>query len=135
MLFKSSQFSLGNSFSVTFTTCINSFGLALFLLIFSSFLVSCEQNGSIADTRNISSEIQSFSSSNRKEVKCVTKDKDGDIIAIGGDWGSISKEEAIKDIESGVCEYYVRNGESAEVLIHVVSKKYLRTDRDDIKKN
>ncbi|MFZ0566249.1 MAG: DUF3892 domain-containing protein [Chlamydiales bacterium] len=70
----------------------------------------------------------------RREVKCVKKDEDGDILAIGGDWGLMTREEAIKEIKSGVCEYFVKNG-ATEVLIHVISDRYLRTSPDSTIKN
>lgn len=75
-----------------------------------------------------------------RQVKCVVKDKDGDILKIGNDgewWSPKDVADAISDIESGIYQYYVKVGDQ-KVLIHVVpknGKKYLQTNPDDISKN
>jgi Protein of unknown function (DUF3892) len=71
----------------------------------------------------------------RRQVTHTKKDKDGDILAIcnpESDWKKRSKDEAIRDIDSGNHEYFVKIG-NKEVDIKVL--KYLRTDKDTITKN
>ena len=87
-----------------------------------------------------------LSGNNSREITCVCKDSDGDIIAIGGKGGwKHSKEEAIRNIKRKICKYYV-NVRGQQVQIHVVEEnrdmlgllnpiKYLRTNRDNTQVN
>ncbi|NDV63356.1 DUF3892 domain-containing protein [Puniceicoccales bacterium CK1056] len=68
----------------------------------------------------------------RRRVRCVKKDNDGDITHLGnqGEWWSPrSKGNVIADINGNVHSYFVKVG-LAEVDIHVVDNRYLRTDPD-----
>lgn len=58
----------------------------------------------------------------RKEVTCVCKDKDGDIIAIGASGWKHDKDEAIRNHENNTCEYYVKV-KGQQVQIHVVPEE------------
>jgi hypothetical protein len=89
----------------------------------------------------------SFLGGASREVRCATKDKDGDILSVGGSWGIISKEEAIRHIESNAYKYYVIvsgqkvwvhvvEGESRGwLLAKLIPGKYLRTNKDSTQKN
>lgn len=81
-----------------------------------------------------SEKVSPSAPSRRREIKCVSKDRNGNIIAIAGDWGIITVEEAIREINSGTYEYYV-NGGIKDVSVHVVSGRYLRTDPDETSVN
>jgi hypothetical protein len=68
-----------------------------------------------------------------REVTCTCKDDAGNIECLGGDWGQVSKDEAIDQINSGSIRYWVRGVSGTEVEVHVVGKHtppYLRTDPD-----
>ena len=80
----------------------------------------------------------------KRYVTATRKDMDGDITALcnsGALWSPRSKADAIRDIEYGNYEYWVRWGillGGRETPIHVVNGrygKYLRTDRDGTTKN
>lgn len=76
----------------------------------------------------------------RRAVRQTRKNDDGDIMALcsdGAPWSPRSKADAIRDIDNKVHTYYVPWPEK-ETAIHVKpgkNGKYLRTDRDDTKKN
>lgn len=69
------------------------------------------------------------------------KDRDGDITSLcnpGQIWSPRSKNDAIRDIESGAHSYYVPWSDGKVTPIRVVQGprgKYLRTDRDATTKN
>jgi hypothetical protein len=66
-----------------------------------------------------------------RRVKRTGKDRDGDITRLCGDWGSVSKAQAILDIERRTHTYYVQDYLSRRADVHVVkgtTGKYLRTD-------
>lgn len=72
-----------------------------------------------------------------RQVLCVRKDKDGDIIALGGEWGEVDRDTAIRDIESDPNPepglYYVEGVDDRPLPIVVVpghKPPYLRTMPD-----
>jgi len=74
-----------------------------------------------------------------RRVTGAGKDDDGDITSLcnHGDWGKVSKQTAIWQIENKTHKYYVGTV-LARVDIHVVegpNGKYLRTDPDATSKN
>jgi hypothetical protein len=75
-----------------------------------------------------------------REVTQSVKNFEGDITALckpGEWWSPRQKQDAVKDIESGLYRYFVRVG-GRQVDIHVVSGsrgKYLRTDPDATTRN
>lgn len=76
-----------------------------------------------------------------REVRKTGKDRNGDITKLCDDgqwWSPRLKTDAIRDIESGVHQYYVP-WKSGRTRIHVVNDpvkgKYLRTDRDNTTRN
>lgn len=75
-----------------------------------------------------------------RQVKCVIRDDDGDIVKIGNNgewWSPRAVSDVISDIENGNYWYFVKVNNQI-VFLHVVKeayKKYLRTDPDKTKKN
>ena len=68
-----------------------------------------------------------------RQVTKTGKDSSGDITSLCGSWGSQSKSDAIRDIESGTHRYYTHASNGTEANVIVVrgdSGKYLRTDPD-----
>lgn len=67
-----------------------------------------------------------------RRVKRTGKDRDGDITALCGDWGRVSKATAIAEIEAPrTHRYYVQDGLARQADVQVVNGptgKYLRTD-------
>ena len=67
------------------------------------------------------------------------KDRDGDITSLCGTaFGSVSKAQAIADIEGGTHSYHVplTNGSKARVdVVNGASGKYLRSNWDGTKSN
>lgn len=67
----------------------------------------------------------------QRRVTASGKDAYGDITALCGQWGRVSKVEAIRDIEYGIHRYYVQDIYGRQADVHVVSGprgKYLRTN-------
>ena len=80
----------------------------------------------------------------KRYVTATGKDRDGDITALcnsAESWSPQYKAAAIRDIEYGNYEYWVRWGTgilAPQTQVHVVNGpngKYLRTDRDGTAKN
>ena len=77
----------------------------------------------------------------RRQVTATKKNQDGDILALCNSresWSRRLKDDAIRDIEYGYCQYYVLWGDRMETPIHVANGpygKYLRTDRDRTTRN
>lgn len=70
----------------------------------------------------------SRSDSRKRRISCVTKDTNKNIATLGGDWGgTVTKREAINQIESGVYEYYVKADGVNEVKVCIVRKKSVGT--------
>lgn len=65
-----------------------------------------------------------------RRVTRTGKDGDGDITRLCGEWGSVSKDRAIVEIEAFPGSYFVQNhfGKSDVVVYKVGYKKHLRTD-------
>jgi len=66
-----------------------------------------------------------------RRVKRTSKDSDGDITSLCGDWGTATKIVAISDIERRANSYYVQDAYSRRADVYVVNGttgKYLRTD-------
>ena len=66
-----------------------------------------------------------------RRVTRTGKDSDGDITALCGHWGKVSKSVAIREIESNRRSYYVQDQRGRRALVIVVNGptgKYLRTD-------
>lgn len=63
-----------------------------------------------------------------RRVTRSAKDRDGDITGLCGDWGMVSKADAVTHISRSVHRYYVQDslGERAEVRIY--GGQHLRTD-------
>jgi hypothetical protein len=76
----------------------------------------------------------------RRRVRCVTRDNQGDITAIGNAseaWRRRSLNDAIADIEQGRCSYYVEEQYPA-VNVNVrqgTNRKYLQTTADRLDPN
>lgn len=67
-------------------------------------------------------------SAEKRQVTCATKDGHGRITHIGGDWGTISSDEAIRNIESGKFHYYsICKGKPVKIVVISGKIKYLRT--------
>jgi len=76
-----------------------------------------------------------------RAVHRASHDSDGDVTAIGATgetWSPRLKNDAIRDIESGIHRYYVPWKNDPATWIRVVNGpygKYLRTDRDNTSRN
>lgn len=72
-----------------------------------------------------------------RQVKRSGKDRDGDITSLCGAWGSVSKAQAIKDIEARTNRYYVAEASpSVWVLVRGQgNRKYLTTEADGRSRN
>ncbi|MEM7503794.1 MAG: DUF3892 domain-containing protein [Pseudomonadota bacterium] len=76
-----------------------------------------------------------------RQVTRSRKDADGDITALcnpGAPWSPRLKADAIRDIETGLHQYYVNADGSGPATIHVVNGprgKYLRTTADRSSRN
>ena len=67
------------------------------------------------------------------QVKATGKDPDGDITSLKGGFGTVSRRQAIADIEAGRARYAVGDSE-----LHVVNRKgakHLRSSPDGKKTN
>ena len=78
----------------------------------------------------------------KRYVRSTGKDANGDITSLCTRtelWSPRLKGDAIRDIESGVHEYWVNWANYPETKIHVAETtygtKYLRTDRDSTTRN
>lgn len=77
----------------------------------------------------------------KRKVTKSRKDQSGDITALcasGEPWSPRIKADAIRDIESGLHNYYVEwpTGTKTEVkVVNGSSGKYLRTDKDTTTRN
>lgn len=66
-----------------------------------------------------------------RRVKRSGKDRDGDITSLCGDWGTVAKATAIREIESGLHSYFVQDSLLRRADVQVVNgptAEYLRTD-------
>ena len=67
-----------------------------------------------------------------QRVKRTGKDRSGDITSLCGDWGSVTKAVAIRDIEGpSTPGYYVQDSSGQRANVRVVmgsTGKYLRSD-------
>ena len=76
----------------------------------------------------------------KRYVTATGKNRNRDITALCNpeeSWSRISKDAAIKEIERGDYQYWVRSDSGCETRIHVLNGpngKYLRTDRDNTPK-
>lgn len=76
-----------------------------------------------------------------RRVRATGKDRDGDITKLCGgvgSWGSVSKNQAINEIDRGDHTYYVEEAPGPRAIVRVVGSapnKYLRTDADSSSKN
>lgn len=61
-----------------------------------------------------------------REVTATGKDETGRVISLHGEWGEVSKEEAIRAIEAGEARYRVTGGQDLMVVAGP-SGKYLRS--------
>jgi hypothetical protein len=64
-----------------------------------------------------------------REVAATGKDENGVVASLHGDWGVVSKDEAISDIEAGRASYAVAGGQTLEVVAGPTGK-YLRSQAD-----
>ena len=74
----------------------------------------------------------------KRRVTCSNKDSDGDITGIGGPgWSTITKAQAIIDIEGKTHTYYVCEAgyESDVYIVSLGGNKHLRTTADQSNKN
>lgn len=71
-----------------------------------------------------------------RQIKCIVqyswKERHERIVSVGGDWGKVSTEEAIRHIEYGTYSYYVKVGsnESKVIVATRLGTKYLKTEAD-----
>lgn len=66
-----------------------------------------------------------------RRVTRTGKDRDGDITKLCGSWGSVAKQDAIRQIEGRIYKYFVQDnlGRRADVIVvDGPTGKYLRTD-------
>lgn len=66
-----------------------------------------------------------------RRVKRSGKDRDGDITSLCGDWGTVAKATAIREIENSAHAYFAQDWLYRRADVQVVSGptgKYLRTD-------
>ncbi|WP_367575766.1 DUF3892 domain-containing protein [Microbacterium algihabitans] len=71
-------------------------------------------------------------------VTCATKNAQGDVVSIGGSWGSYEKATAIYYIQIGLHSFYVplTNGSVAQIeVVNGPTGPYLRTNWDGTTKN
>jgi len=64
-----------------------------------------------------------------REVTATGKDEHGAVVSLHGEWGMVSKDEAIGDIEAGRGSYAVTGGQ-ALVVVDGSTGKYLRSHAD-----
>ena len=64
-----------------------------------------------------------------REVTATGKDDHGAVVSLHGEWGMVSKDEAISDIEAGRASYAVAGGQTLEV-VDGSTGKYLRSHAD-----
>jgi hypothetical protein len=64
-----------------------------------------------------------------REVTATGKDEHGAVASLHGEWGMVSKDEAISDIEAGRASYAVAGGQ-ALVVVDGSTGKYLRSHAD-----
>ncbi len=64
-----------------------------------------------------------------REVTATGKDEHGVVASLHGEWGTVSKDEAISDIEAGRASYAVAGGQNLEV-VDGSTGKYLRSQAD-----
>ena len=64
-----------------------------------------------------------------REVTATGKDEHGTVTSLHGDWGSVSKDEAISDIEADRVHYAVAGGQQLDVVAGPTGK-YLRSQAD-----
>ena len=76
----------------------------------------------------------SISTPRHREVTAAGKDEHGAITSLHGDWGSVSKDEAISDIEAGRVSYAVAGGQELDV-VDGATGKYLRSQADGLDDN
>lgn len=76
-----------------------------------------------------------------RKISKTKKDSDGDIIALcnpGEPWSPVSKDQAIREIDGGMHEYYTDIlGQRAKIIVvkDHNGKKFLRTDKDSSTSN
>jgi hypothetical protein len=77
----------------------------------------------------------------RRYITHVKRSLDWDITEICNPiepWSSVSKKDAIREIESSVYQYFVNWGAFStqiKVVVNKYDQKYLRTDKDNTKRN
>lgn len=76
----------------------------------------------------------SISTPQHREVTAAGKDENGVVTSLHGDWGSVSKDEAISDIEDGRVSYAVAGGQQLDVVAGATGK-YLRSQADGLADN
>ena len=64
-----------------------------------------------------------------REVTATGKDEHGVVVSLHGEWGMVSKDEAISDIDAGRASYAVAGGQ-ALVVVAGSTGKYLRSHAD-----
>lgn len=64
-----------------------------------------------------------------REVTATGKDEHGVVASLHGEWGMVSKDEAISDIEAGRASYAVAGGQTL-VVVDGSTGKYLRSHAD-----
>jgi len=66
-----------------------------------------------------------------REVTATGKDEKGVVASLHGEWGTVSKDEAISDIEAGRASYAVAGGQNL-VVVDGPTGKYLRSHADGV---
>ena len=64
-----------------------------------------------------------------REVTATGKDEHGVVASLHGEWGMVSKDEAISDIDAGRASYAVAGGQPL-VVVDGSTGKYLRSHAD-----
>lgn len=73
-----------------------------------------------------------------RKVTSTGKDEDGDITKLCGNFGVVTKFQAIQHIDNKIHSYYVHESGPDRVYVRVVNGsngKYLRTDADSYSRN
>lgn len=83
------------------------------------------------DDQKVSRPAASPATPPHREVTATGKDEHGVVVSLHGEWGMVSKHEAISDIEAGRASYAVTGGQNL-VVVDGPTGKYLRSHADGV---
>ena len=83
------------------------------------------------DDLKVSRPTTSTATPPHREVTATGKDEHGVVASLHGEWGMVSKDEAISDIEAGRAFYAVAGGQNL-VVVDGPTSKYLRSHADGV---